>query len=149
VEWAVVQFINIYQLQPWNHVIYSLEFIGCLIAAIVSSSVHFSDNHRQQLNPKGYITWHCIWVKKRCNLEYWSIYNHGSIVFVNKTCNSFSCFLFSCSVWQHIECMGISSESLPENYLCEQCEPRYSPFYQIILELELCLVRITIFLSLM
>ncbi|XP_031561912.1 inactive histone-lysine N-methyltransferase 2E-like isoform X2 [Actinia tenebrosa] len=29
-----------------------------------------------------------------------------------------------CSVWQHIECMGISSENLPENYLCEQCDPR-------------------------
>lgn len=29
-----------------------------------------------------------------------------------------------CSVWQHIECMGISSDAVPENYLCDQCQPR-------------------------
>ncbi|XP_048584518.1 inactive histone-lysine N-methyltransferase 2E isoform X2 [Nematostella vectensis] len=29
-----------------------------------------------------------------------------------------------CSVWQHIECMGISSKAVPDNYLCEQCDPR-------------------------
>lgn len=29
-----------------------------------------------------------------------------------------------CSVWQHIECMGISSDAVPDNYLCDQCQPR-------------------------
>ncbi|KAJ7377586.1 Histone-lysine N-methyltransferase 2E [Desmophyllum pertusum] len=29
-----------------------------------------------------------------------------------------------CSVWQHIECMGISSDAVPENYLCDKCQPR-------------------------
>nr|XP_058960412.1 inactive histone-lysine N-methyltransferase 2E-like isoform X1 [Pocillopora verrucosa] len=29
-----------------------------------------------------------------------------------------------CCVWQHIECMGISSDAVPENYLCDQCQPR-------------------------
>lgn len=33
-------------------------------------------------------------------------------------------FLMLCSVWQHIECMGISSDAVPENYLCDQCQPR-------------------------
>ncbi|KAK3589456.1 hypothetical protein CHS0354_030577 [Potamilus streckersoni] len=29
-----------------------------------------------------------------------------------------------CSVWQHIECLGIDKNSIPENYYCEECEPR-------------------------
>ncbi|XP_078596498.1 inactive histone-lysine N-methyltransferase 2E-like isoform X6 [Branchiostoma floridae x Branchiostoma japonicum] len=29
-----------------------------------------------------------------------------------------------CSVWQHIDCMGISRDRIPETYLCERCEPR-------------------------
>ncbi|KAL9959424.1 hypothetical protein ACROYT_G032747 [Oculina patagonica] len=29
-----------------------------------------------------------------------------------------------CSVWQHIECMGINADAVPENYLCDQCQPR-------------------------
>lgn len=33
--------------------------------------------------------------------------------------------LFFFSVWQHIECMGISSDAVPENYLCDQCQPRF------------------------
>ncbi|XP_015765686.1 PREDICTED: histone-lysine N-methyltransferase 2E-like [Acropora digitifera] len=33
-------------------------------------------------------------------------------------------FFMLCSVWQHIECMGISSDAVPENYLCDQCQPR-------------------------
>eukprot|EP00794_Sanderia_malayensis_P006222 gene6222-6938_t len=29
-----------------------------------------------------------------------------------------------CGTWQHIECMGIKSDSVPDNYLCDRCEPR-------------------------
>ncbi|KAL3852281.1 hypothetical protein ACJMK2_015945 [Sinanodonta woodiana] len=29
-----------------------------------------------------------------------------------------------CSVWQHIECLGIDKNSIPDNYYCEECEPR-------------------------
>ena len=29
-----------------------------------------------------------------------------------------------CSVWQHVECMQVDPKNLPENYLCEECEPR-------------------------
>ncbi|CAH1265769.1 KMT2E [Branchiostoma lanceolatum] len=29
-----------------------------------------------------------------------------------------------CSVWQHIDCMGISRDRIPETYLCERCEAR-------------------------
>ncbi|EPY52613.1 histone lysine methyltransferase Set3 [Schizosaccharomyces cryophilus OY26] len=30
----------------------------------------------------------------------------------------------NCEVWQHAICFEISSENVPENYLCEQCHPR-------------------------
>ncbi len=30
-----------------------------------------------------------------------------------------------CGVWQHIECMQVDPKNLPDNYLCERCEPRY------------------------
>ncbi|WBW73413.1 histone lysine methyltransferase Set3 [Schizosaccharomyces osmophilus] len=30
----------------------------------------------------------------------------------------------NCEVWQHAICFEISSENVPENYLCEQCQPR-------------------------
>ncbi|EPX72809.1 histone lysine methyltransferase Set3 [Schizosaccharomyces octosporus yFS286] len=30
----------------------------------------------------------------------------------------------NCEVWQHAVCFEISSENVPENYLCEQCQPR-------------------------
>ncbi|KAL5515516.1 hypothetical protein EMCRGX_G000692 [Ephydatia muelleri] len=29
-----------------------------------------------------------------------------------------------CSVWQHLECMKIDPNHIPDKYLCEQCEPR-------------------------
>lgn len=29
-----------------------------------------------------------------------------------------------CSVWQHVDCMGISRTQIPDTYLCEQCDPR-------------------------
>lgn len=29
-----------------------------------------------------------------------------------------------CSVWQHIDCMGISRDKIPDTYLCEECLPR-------------------------
>ncbi|KAJ8261882.1 hypothetical protein GJAV_G00159520 [Gymnothorax javanicus] len=29
-----------------------------------------------------------------------------------------------CSVWQHIDCMGIDRLNIPETYLCERCQPR-------------------------
>jgi hypothetical protein len=28
-----------------------------------------------------------------------------------------------CSVWQHWECFGITEDTVPEHYLCEQCDP--------------------------
>merc|ERR1712142_393469 len=30
----------------------------------------------------------------------------------------------NCSVWQHIVCMGIDRDNIPDDYLCELCEPR-------------------------
>lgn len=29
-----------------------------------------------------------------------------------------------CMVWQHVDCMGIERGDIPEEYLCEECEPR-------------------------
>lgn len=29
------------------------------------------------------------------------------------------------SVWQHLLCMGIDSDNIPEHYFCELCDPRY------------------------
>uniref|UniRef100_A0A8C5ABC8 Lysine (K)-specific methyltransferase 2E n=1 Tax=Gadus morhua TaxID=8049 RepID=A0A8C5ABC8_GADMO len=29
-----------------------------------------------------------------------------------------------CSAWQHIDCMGIDRQNIPETYLCERCQPR-------------------------
>jgi hypothetical protein len=33
-----------------------------------------------------------------------------------------------CSVWQHVDCMGISRTQIPDTYFCERCDPR--PFDQ-------------------
>ncbi|XP_076369656.1 uncharacterized protein LOC143256371 isoform X3 [Tachypleus tridentatus] len=29
-----------------------------------------------------------------------------------------------CCVWQHVDCMGLDRNSIPDTYLCEKCEPR-------------------------
>ncbi|CAG5116983.1 unnamed protein product, partial [Candidula unifasciata] len=29
-----------------------------------------------------------------------------------------------CSVWQHIDCMGVDRNNIPESYFCELCQPR-------------------------
>ncbi|XP_054289297.1 inactive histone-lysine N-methyltransferase 2E-like [Macrosteles quadrilineatus] len=29
-----------------------------------------------------------------------------------------------CSVWQHVDCMGIDRANIPEEYMCEKCQPR-------------------------
>ena len=28
------------------------------------------------------------------------------------------------SVWQHVDCMGVDRAHIPDNYLCEICQPR-------------------------
>ena len=30
----------------------------------------------------------------------------------------------ACSVWQHIACMGVNRNNIPDTYLCELCNPR-------------------------
>lgn len=30
-----------------------------------------------------------------------------------------------CRVWQHVDCMGVEREHIPEMYLCEVCQPRH------------------------
>lgn len=30
----------------------------------------------------------------------------------------------ACSVWQHVDCMGVDKSNIPESYLCELCKPR-------------------------
>uniref|UniRef100_G1SRL6 Lysine methyltransferase 2E (inactive) n=1 Tax=Oryctolagus cuniculus TaxID=9986 RepID=G1SRL6_RABIT len=34
------------------------------------------------------------------------------------------CFFSPLSVWQHIDCMGIDRQHIPDTYLCERCQPR-------------------------
>merc|ERR1712088_50004 len=29
-----------------------------------------------------------------------------------------------CSVWQHVVCMGLDKNNIPDEYLCEVCKPR-------------------------
>lgn len=31
----------------------------------------------------------------------------------------------SCSVWQHAVCVNISDNDVPDQYLCDRCNPRY------------------------
>jgi hypothetical protein len=33
-------------------------------------------------------------------------------------------FLPSPSVWQHVDCMGIDRSNIPDEYMCERCQPR-------------------------
>merc|ERR1711915_392105 len=30
-----------------------------------------------------------------------------------------------CSVWQHVVCMGLDRNNIPDEYLCEKCHPRF------------------------
>ena len=38
--------------------------------------------------------------------------------------NIIYCFYFLFSVWQHVDCMEIHRDAIPDNYLCEKCEVR-------------------------
>lgn len=31
---------------------------------------------------------------------------------------------FVCRVWQHVDCMGVDRDDIPEIYHCERCQPR-------------------------
>ena len=33
-------------------------------------------------------------------------------------------FCCGCSVWQHVDCMGVDRNNIPEDYMCELCDPR-------------------------
>ena len=33
-------------------------------------------------------------------------------------------YYFMFSVWQHVVCMGLDKNNIPEEYLCEKCQPR-------------------------
>ena len=33
-------------------------------------------------------------------------------------------FITFFSVWQHVDCMGVDRNNIPENYMCELCDPR-------------------------
>ena len=37
---------------------------------------------------------------------------------------SLSLSLSACSVWQHVECITVNPNNLPDKYLCEVCHPR-------------------------
>lgn len=32
--------------------------------------------------------------------------------------------MFGFRVWQHVDCMGIDRNNIPDEYLCEKCQPR-------------------------
>jgi len=34
------------------------------------------------------------------------------------------CVICGCSVWQHVDCMGVNRSNIPDTYLCELCSPR-------------------------
>ena len=38
----------------------------------------------------------------------------------------FRCIYIFCnfSVWQHVDCMGIDRSNIPDEYMCERCQPR-------------------------
>ncbi|KAH0513695.1 Histone-lysine N-methyltransferase 2E [Microtus ochrogaster] len=36
-----------------------------------------------------------------------------------------------CSVWQHIDCMGIDRQHIPDTYLCERCQPSVVTLFSI------------------
>ncbi|KAI8609293.1 hypothetical protein BC830DRAFT_1165382 [Chytriomyces sp. MP71] len=36
-----------------------------------------------------------------------------------------------CLVWQHCECVGLTSKRMPKHYFCEQCKPVNHPYYKL------------------
>lgn len=38
--------------------------------------------------------------------------------------SSVKCGGFLYSVWQHVDCMEIDRDNIPDEYLCEACDPR-------------------------
>ena len=38
------------------------------------------------------------------------------------------------SVWQHVVCMGLDKNNIPDEYLCEKCSPR--PIDRFVFQLE-------------
>ena len=43
------------------------------------------------------------------------------------TCSNMKLFffvLYSNRVWQHVVCMGLDKNNIPDEYLCEVCKPR-------------------------
>lgn len=47
----------------------------------------------------------------KMSVSYFVIYTHWKTYF---------CF----SVWQHVDCMKIDRDNIPDEYLCEACDPR-------------------------
>lgn len=44
------------------------------------------------------------------------------LIMLNKFKANYSTFYYS--VWQHVDCMGIDRANIPDDYLCEKCQPR-------------------------
>ena len=45
--------------------------------------------------------------------------------YFNRLCAGFNRLHLFSRVWQHVVCMGISWNQIPEEYQCEKCQPRY------------------------
>lgn len=45
------------------------------------------------------------------------------ILFTLNSSLSIFCFFYF-SVWQHVDCMGIDRSNIPDEYMCERCQPR-------------------------
>jgi hypothetical protein len=41
---------------------------------------------------------------------------------------------FLCSVWQHVVCMGLDRNNIPDEYLCEKCHPRFVDRYRVVIQ---------------
>jgi len=37
---------------------------------------------------------------------------------------SYSGGIAVCRVWQHVDCMEVDRDNIPDSYMCEVCEPR-------------------------
>lgn len=60
--------------------------------------------------------------KKALSLSLCTYHAHNFKNFTLKGVFLLFCFLLS--VWQHIDCMGIDRQHIPDIYLCERCQPR-------------------------